>query len=50
MFNLMVELKLVKDMYLNILNKRHKHRIDILIHPKNSKQISIKHVKVKILK
>ena len=52
MFNLyfMVELKLVKDMYLNILNKRHKHRIDILIHPKNSKRISIKHVKVKILK
>jgi hypothetical protein len=46
----MVELKLVKDMYLNILNKRHKHRIDILIHPKNSKRISIKNVKVKILK
>ena len=46
----MVELKLVKDMYLNILNKRHKHRIDILIHSKNSKRISIEHVKVKILK
>ena len=36
----------VKD----VMNKRHKHRIDILIHPKNSKRISIKHVKVKILK
>lgn len=36
----------VKD----IMNKRHKHRIDILIHPKNSKRISIKNVKVKILK
>ena len=30
----------VKD----VMNKRHKHRIDILIHPKNSKRISIKHV------
>nr|DAO18954.1 MAG TPA: hypothetical protein [Caudoviricetes sp.] len=37
-------------MYLNILNKKHKHRIDILIHPKNSKRISIRHVKIKILK
>ena len=36
----------VKD----IMHKRHKHRIDILIHPKDSKRISIKHVKVKILK
>ena len=36
----------VKD----VMNKRHKHRIDILIHPKNSKRISIKNVKVKILK
>ena len=36
----------VKD----IMHKRHKHRIDILIHPKNSKRISIEHVKVKILK
>ena len=36
----------VKD----IMNKRHKHRIDILIHPKNSKRISIKNVKVRILK
>lgn len=37
---------LVKD----IMNKRHKHRIDILIHPKDSKRISINNVKVKILK
>ena len=36
----------VKD----VTNKRFKHRIDILIHPKNSKRISIKNVKVKILK
>lgn len=36
----------VKD----LMNKRHHHRIDILIHPKNSKRISIKNVKVKILK
>lgn len=33
----------------DVMNKRHKHRIDILIHPKNSKRISIKNVKVKIL-
>ena len=37
---------LVKD----VMNKRHKHRIDILIHPKDSKRISINNVKVKILK
>lgn len=36
----------VKD----VMNKRHKHRIDILIHPKDSKRVSIKNVKVKILK
>lgn len=35
----------VKD----VMNKRHDHRIDILIHPKDSKRISINHVKVKIL-
>ena len=45
----MAELKLVKDMYLNILNKRHTHRVDILIHPKDSKRISIKNVKIKII-
>lgn len=33
----------------DVMNKRHKHRIDILIHPKDSKRISIKNVKVKIL-
>lgn len=36
----------VKD----VMNKRFNHRIDILIHPKDSKRISIKNVKVKILK
>lgn len=34
----------------DLMNKRHHHRIDILIHPKDSKRISIKNVKVKILK
>lgn len=37
---------LVKD----VMNKRHHHRIDILIHPKDSRRISINNVKVKILK
>lgn len=32
------------------MNKRHKHRIDILIHPKDSRRISINNVKIKILK
>ena len=36
----------VKD----VMAKRHHHRIDILIHPKDSKRISINNVKVKILK
>lgn len=36
----------VKD----VMNKRFKHRIDILIHPKDSRKISINKVKVKILK
>lgn len=35
----------VKD----VMNKRHKHRIDILIHPKDCKRISVSNVKVKIL-
>lgn len=35
----------VKD----ITNKRFKHRVDILIHPKNTKRICLKNVKVKIL-
>ena len=34
----------------DVMNKRHKHRIDILIHPKDPKRISIKNVKIKILK
>lgn len=33
----------------DIMAKRHKHRIDILIHPRDSKRISLEHVKVKIL-
>lgn len=36
----------VKD----IMNKRHKHCVDILIHPKDSKRIKLTKVKVKILK
>lgn len=36
----------VKD----IMHKRYNHRIDILVHPKNSLQITEKRVKVKILK
>lgn len=35
----------VKD----VMHKRHNHRIDILIHPKNSKRIMKKNVKVKII-
>lgn len=34
----------------DVMNKRHKHRVDILIHPKDSRRISINKVKVKILK
>lgn len=33
----------------DVMNKRHRHRIDILIHPKDTKRISINNVKVKIL-
>lgn len=33
----------------DVMNKRHHHRIDILIHPKDTKRISINNVKVKIL-
>lgn len=36
----------VKD----VMNKRHEHRVDILIHPKNSKRIMKKGVKIKIVK
>lgn len=35
----------VKD----VMNKRHKHKVDLLIHPKNSMRIKIEHVKIKIL-
>lgn len=34
----------------DLMNKRHHHRIDILIHPKDTKRISISNVKVKIIK
>ena len=34
----------------DVMHKRHNHRIDILIHPKDSRRISKKHVKVTILK
>lgn len=33
----------------DVMNKRHTHRVDILIHPENSKRISIKNVKIKII-
>lgn len=35
----------VKD----VMNKRHHHRIDLLIHPQNPKKTLVKNVKVKIL-
>ena len=34
----------------DVTNKRFKHRVDILVHPKNSKKILLKNVKIKILK
>ena len=34
----------------DIMNKRWNHRVDILIHPKNSKRIKLEKVKIKILK
>lgn len=33
-----------------VIHKRHKHRIDILLHPKDNKLIYKKHIKIKILK
>lgn len=33
----------------DVMHKRHNHRIDILIHPKNSKRIMKKNVRVKII-
>lgn len=35
----------VKD----VMNRRHKHKVDLLIHPKNSMRINIENVKIKIL-
>ena len=32
------------------MNKRWNHRVDILIHPKDSKRIKLEKVKIKILK
>ena len=34
----------------DVMNKRHTHRVDILIHPKDSKRVCLKNVKIKILK
>lgn len=34
----------------DIINRRFKHRVDILIHPKNSKRIFLKNIKIRILK
>ena len=34
----------------DIMNKRWNHRVDILIHPKDSKRIKLEKVKIKILK
>ena len=34
----------------DIMNKRWNHRLDILIHPKDSKRIKLEKVKIKILK
>ena len=33
----------------DVMNIRHKHKVDLLIHPKNSMRIKIKNVKIKIL-
>lgn len=46
----MVRLKLVKGIYLNIVNKKHNHCIDILIHPKDTRRVKLEKVKIKILK
>ena len=34
----------------DVMNKRWNHRVDILIHPKDSKRIKLEKVKIKILK
>ena len=33
----------------DVMNKRHRHRIDLLIHPSNSLKIKVKNVKIKII-
>ena len=33
----------------DVMNKRHRHRIDLLIHPGNSLKIKVKNVKIKII-
>lgn len=34
----------------DVMNKRWNHRVDILIHPKNSRRIKLEKIKIKILK
>ena len=34
----------------DVMNSRHKHKVDLLIHPKNSMRIKLDNVKIKILK
>ncbi len=34
----------------DVMNKRYKHKVDLLIHPKNSMRIKIENVKIKIMK
>lgn len=33
---------------MDVMNKRHKHKVDLLIHPKNAMRIKIDNVKIKI--
>lgn len=33
----------------DVMNRRHRHKVDLLIHPKNSMRIKIDNVKIKIL-
>ena len=33
----------------DVMNKRHRHRIDLLINPSNSLKIKVKNVKIKII-
>lgn len=34
----------------DLMNKRYKHRVDLLLHPKDSRKIYAKNIKIKILK